>query len=151
MVFGRPRSSRNLKGQAGGKWVWGYLEKVGVPKHGGDKRWAPPFTYCSCCMKDHQSTCETGVLRVFTTLLPLWLAEDVVWRPCVGVNSLKFFVCPISHIQSTSKRSGFYFTFHFTFLHPLSGPHSCRNHGNLLFKNCNRERDASKNWCYTLV
>lgn len=57
----------------------------------------------------HQSTCEIGVLRVFTPLLPLWLAEGVVWRPCVGANSLKFFVCPLSHIQSTSKCSGFYF------------------------------------------
>lgn len=114
MVFGRPRSSRNFKGQAGGKWVWGYLEKVGVPKHGGDKRWAPPFAYCSCCMKDHQSTCETGVFRVFTTLLLLWLAEDVVWRPCVGVNSLKFLF--VLFPTSNQRASAVDFTLLFTSL-----------------------------------
>lgn len=55
-----------------GSKFWGDLE-IGAPKYGGNKRLAPTFPYCSCCMNDHGNTYEIGVLCVFTPLLALWL------------------------------------------------------------------------------
>lgn len=56
-VFGRPGSSTDFLGD---------LEGTGAPKHGGSERCPPPpFSSCSCCMKDHRDSTNPGVLWIF--------------------------------------------------------------------------------------